>query len=291
MGYSLSKEGVSFWRTKPIYRESGNASSLRISQKDGSFYDFSANIKGSFIDLIKLTKGLKNVEDAKKFLDGKGFQNEEKSFDTHPKIKVNKIINLKENLFPNYSFYLKKGISQETLNRYECGVCFSQKMNNRFVFVIRDEDGNIVGLAGRDLYDNGARIKWKLLGDKRFWIYPSWAAEEAERLGYVIIVESIGDMIAVNEAGYWNVVPLFGVALFPKMLNFLSSLKVKKVYVALNNDSGKAENIGQKNAQTVKEKLSKLIESSNIEILTLEKNDFGSCNKEENQLFLQKCIK
>ena len=89
----------------------------------------------------------------------------------------------------------------------------SGKLNNRIVFPIFNMDGtDIEGFAGRDLLDRDT--KWKLMGAKRLWIYPFFLPEVQEAImekQEVILVESIGDFLALYEAGIFNVLVLFGV--------------------------------------------------------------------------------
>ena len=57
-GYVLIEHPKEF-RTRPLYRESGNATSLRINKNTGNWIDFGACIGGNLLELIRITKGFK----------------------------------------------------------------------------------------------------------------------------------------------------------------------------------------------------------------------------------------
>lgn len=286
LGFSLQSENASFWRATPVYRESNNRTSLRIRKSNGSFVDFSAGIKGSIYELIRLTLGFSSVKEAQKWADEHEIDitiAEEK-----PKIKAKRKFKETEStgLLPHYSFYTKepRNISENVLRELECGIQMSGKQNNRFVFVIRDEDGDIVGLSGRDLLTRDH--KWKHLGSKTQWTYPLSAVPFIEESRTVILVESIGDMLALRNAGFYNVLVIFGLDLSNKLNNFIASLNVQKIIICTNNDINKKENWGQLAAEKIREKLSKVIEEDKVEIKVPEAGDLGEMTKEDIQNFI-----
>jgi DNA primase len=288
LGFDLKNDGPSFWRCFPIYRESSNATSLRIAKNTGSFIDFSANVKGSIYDLIKLTLGLSSLKEAKQWMEGEG--HEIQFIEKKPKIILDKKIEAKyyENLMPSFSFYEKRGISLETLENFECGVCFSGKQNNHLVFVIRDENGDVKGVVGRDLL--GGRVKWKKLGDSRRWVFPLSALSEAEAAGEIFLVESIGDMLALWDVGVKNVIVLFGIELSSRVLSIISSLSIKKIHISLNNDANKDKNWGQLASESMKNKLSKVVDLEKIQIFPPPEGDWGDLPKEERLTFIKEYL-
>jgi len=279
LGYDLHNEGSAFWRALPIYRESSNTTSLRIAKENGSFIDFSANIKGSLEGLVKITLGLSSIKEAKEWMqsEGSSFEKIEKK----AKIFVDKKIELKytQNLMPHYSFYKSRGISEETLNKFECGVCFSGKQNNRFVFVIRDEFDEVKGVAGRDII--GGRVKWKLMGDKRKWIFPLFSVKTAEERKEIFLVESIGDMLSLYEIGVNNVIVLFGIDISGRLINLLSTLNLKRIFISVNNDTSKEKNWGSLAAEGIKNKLSKIIDEDIIKIALPPSGDWNEMEEQK----------
>ena len=106
-------------------------------------------------------------------------------------------------LLPHYSFYKNKGISEDILRDLKGGLATEGSMYQRFVFPIYNKDFLIHGFSGRDMSNNPNKAKWKHMGSKTSWIYPyyvksngfSLTAESIKEKGFIILVESIGDMI------------------------------------------------------------------------------------------------
>ena len=79
-----------------------------------------------------------------------------------------------DKLFPNYSFYKKKGISEETQKKFQVGLAGVGKMYRRMVFPIYNEHQQIIGFSGRKVDDNNNYPKWKHLGKRNSWVYPAF---------------------------------------------------------------------------------------------------------------------
>lgn len=287
IGYDLRNESSSYWRALPLYRESGNASSLRIAKDSGAFTDFAANIKGDLFELVQLSLGLSNIEEAKTWVAETGFS---KTYvERKPKIVLDKQINSKysDDLMPHFSFYesAPRNISLDIIKSFECGVCFAGKQNNRFVFVIRDEEGNVKGVAGRDLI--GGRVKWKLMGDKRKWVFPLSSIPYIEENQEVWLVESIGDMLALYDAGVKNVLVTFGIDISNGLVNFLATLPLKKLFISPNNDSSKEKNWGALGAVGIAKKLSKLIDENKIIIALPPAGDWGEMERKNRTEYVE----
>lgn len=273
LGYKLKNDG-SFWRTKPLYRESDNPTSLRICKRTGRWSDFSFNTGGSFRKLIELTCGNLDIE----MLD---IESDDIPVSQSQKIEFRKEKKLEEILLlNNHNFYLKRGISIETLRAFRGGMATKGKLYNRYVFPIYDLDENIIGYAGRDLIGY-SDIKWKLLGKKNKWVYPSFlCCKDIEKERSVILVESIGDALALFENGIKNVLVLFGVSLSNSVTCFLIKCKVNKVYISLNNEPDN-NNIGNQAASKIEYKIRNLFQEVTIKLPT--KKDFGEMSKDEIQ--------
>ena len=77
-------------------------------------------------------------------------------------------------------------------------------------------------MSGRKLEIESKRPKWIHYGQKSKWIYPSFVNEKyIKQSGEVILVESIGDMLSLWEAGVKNTIVLFGVNLSKTILFYL----------------------------------------------------------------------
>ena len=281
LGFSLHSENANFWRARPIYRESNNNTSLRINKETGAFQDYSAGIHGDFYKLLEISLNLSDYQSARKWLDEKAPDIEIKQ--PTPKIKVDKKFDSDygENLLRHYSFYTNREnpIREAVLEEFECGIQMSGKMNNRFVFLVRDDNFNIVGLAGRDLLSRDN--KWKLMGGKSHWEFPMQSIPHIKKTKEVFLVESVGDMLALYNAGYKNVFVMFGLALMPRLLNKIASLNPNRVIICTNDDSDSKKNEGQVAAEKIKKKLSKLMDEDSILIMLPPNGDLGDSNPEE----------
>jgi DNA primase len=180
------------------------------------------------------------------------------------------------------SFWNARGISDETLEVFGGGVCTGGRMSYRYIFPIFNRKFKLVGVSGRDILNrNSKRPKWKHIGDKYDWLYPSLLNKgiilSKKR---VFLVESIGDMLALWDAGIKNVLVLFGLNVSSSMISLLLQLDPREVILSLNNDSNK-NFAGNHAAQKASSKLLKHFDKNQVKIVFPSKNDFGDMSKEE----------
>jgi hypothetical protein len=287
LGYTNLQDSGSVYRTKPLYRESGNDTVLCIFKNSGYFKDHGREeFKGPFEELVRLTLNLKSCKEAARWL---GKTDYAETRDYHQKqvecIGVDKIFD-QENLsliIKDYSYWNQRGISSKILEKFKCGVdngVEGGKMQNRYIFPIFDSDLNIIGLSGRKLEAQSKRPKWLHYGSKSKWIYPAFLNEkEIKDKSEVILVESIGDMLSLWENGITNCIVLFGVNLSKPVLFHLIKLKVKKIIIALNNDGH--NKAGNKGALKILDLLNYYFTKNNSLIALPPKNDFNEMSKEE----------
>jgi hypothetical protein len=283
MGYRIHCETNGYYRMKPLYRNSGNDSVLSVNKKTGWYTDFKTGESGPFYKLVAMSKNV-SYKEALEIIGEK---------ETHEEVKVSNIINhdmpilfnkeeIKE-LLPSYNFYNKKGISTDTLKYFLSGYCTYGKMSDRYVFPIFHKSGELRGLAGRDV-TNKKSIKWKNLGHTKTWDYPYFfnkdyilAAKE------IILVESIGDMLALWECGIRNVLVCFGTKIGQETLLTAISSNPSRVIISMNfdqpDDNGKCA--GQEAANKIHKKLTSWFNPNKILISFPEENDFGSMTKEQ----------
>lgn len=280
IGYNLNDYGNS-WRTMPLYRASGNNMSISIKKSTGEWFDYSAKIGGSLPYLVKLTLNV-SMEEARRMFNSTAILTmpieeveQAKIFDKELLLKLNK----------DYSYWINRGISKETLQIFEGGIAGKVgKMANRYVFPIFDLRDNLVGFSGRYLTKTFDKIpKWKILGDKMNWIYPykynNHFIKEKEE---VILVESIGDMLSLWESGIKNVLVVFGVEVSSDIINFLIRLNLKKVIIAFNNDEDNGF-VGNDSAEKARNQLCSFFDLNQIEIRLPCKNDFNVMTVQEIQ--------
>jgi|ETNvirenome_6_85_1030632.scaffolds.fasta_scaffold20317_3 DNA primase len=289
IGYSLSDQGK-YFRTKPLYRDSSSATVLSIRKADGVWKDFRQDIGGSLEDLVRLTLRLKSKSDTTKWMSDRGLNADREIRKIEPKVVQTKVFKneLLYKLVQDHSYWLKRGISADTLDLFQGGTTFSGKMAYRYVFPIFNNKKQIIGFAGRDLKpDQGDdakffRPKWKLIGDKSKWRFPLIINHEIIRKSKeAVLVESIGDMLSLWEHGIKNCIVTFGVSLSPDTLSLLTRLDPDRIFLSFNNDSNNSS-AGNKGAYHARKKLLKFFDENQITIKLPEgHNDFNEMHIKE----------
>ncbi len=263
LGYNLSESANEF-RAKPIYRESDNPLSLRICKATGKWNDFGTGEHGEFKDLIK--KSDKNL-DISKFqdviLENRYSKNLKFAATFEP-------IDLKR----DYSYWKGRGISEGTQDIFEFGIDTNWKLRGRQVFVIKNEDSQILGFDGRATWQiSGNTPKWKKIGKKNNWIFPLQSLEFCQKSRTVILVESIGDCLSLYECGIKNVFVTFGLSISSVLMSKIIEINPKRIVIALNNDSDTQS--GQKAAAKMKSQLSNFFDDNQIKIHLPNNGDFN----------------
>lgn len=283
MGYVLRDNGKEF-RTRPIYRDSGNATSLAIKKDNGFWIDYSENIKGHFPELIKISLGLKDLSEAEDYIENKGY-NFKVPEKVQPKLKQYRIFPKEylDELEPDHKYWTDKGISAPTVAQFQGGVCKKGRMRNRYVFPIFDSKGNLTGYTGRYIYKikDKSFPKWLHYGDKAYWKYPLHVnGKIIDNSDKIILVESIGDMLSLWEAGVKNVMVMFGIDVNINVINFLIRLDPESIIISFNNDEDN-NYVGNKAAEKVKVRFLKYFDEGQIKIKLPLKNDFGDMTTKE----------
>ena len=281
LGYKLKDYGREY-RTKPLYRESDNDTVLKIYKDSGHWFDFKENISGDFNSLVSMTLKLENPEKAKEWLKDKNFTFNRNFEPTKPLLKSTKKfdIDLLNNLEIDNKYWNKRGVSNETLLDFKGGVAKAGKMKNRYVFPIFDLKENIIGFSGRDI-TGISKIKWKHLGEKNDFLYPLFLnLNEIEKQKEIILVESIGDMLSLYQAGVKNILVTFGTNLSLSILNYCLKTDMKKIYISLNNDSNR-NHAGNIAAEKTYARLKRYFDDKQLKISLPTKKDFGEMTKEE----------
>ena len=275
LGYKLFLDGHKFYRCKPIYRNSDNNNSLRVNRKNGWFIDFGEGIRGSIVDLVALSLNLKKLEDAKEWLAGNQY-NIYHQEDTGAIIEYSQKIypeTMLDKLIKDHTYWNKRGIDTDTVKRYEGGIAISGSMENRYTFPIRDKNKKVIGFVGRDLTGKKP-AKWKICGPKSEFCYPYFNISECRDKKQIIIVESIGDCLALGNAGINNVIVIFGISLSEKLISLMAGICPQKIFIALNNDD-KNNFVGQKAAVKIEEKLSNFFNPDVVVTALPTLKDFG----------------
>jgi hypothetical protein len=280
LGHRLTDNGDS-WRTSAIYRGGRNGTSILIYKNSGVWYDYGQGIGPCpYHKLVELTLNTSDPEAIEKFL--VEFENKT-SAPQNEYIEMSKIYpqSVLDDLLPSYKFYLDKKISEKTLKKYNCGFSGSGKLYRRIVFPIFNEHGQIIGFSGRKIDQDNDAPKWKHLGKRREWVYPfynrgstPWESDEE-----IVLVESIGDSLALTENGIEKHFVLFGLSPSSALIGCLLGLNPKKIIISTNNDSDSDLNRGQVAALKVYLDLSGFFPTDRLEIRPPLANDFGDMHE------------
>jgi hypothetical protein len=277
LGYSLQDCG-SHWRTRAIFRNGKTSTSLIIYKDSGVWRDFGGDEQAKpFTALVKETLKTEDPKALKEYLINN--PNQKESFTPKEEvIEMEKIYpeSYLEKLLPMKTFYEKRGISAEVQTEFKCGYAGGGKMYRRIVFPIYNLDGQIHGFSGRSITNDENVPKWKHMGKKSSWLYPhQLSSSSIEDTEEVILVESIGDCLALHENGFKNVLVTFGLDASSAMISYLNSFNLKKIIIATNNDKDKESNSGGMAAIKTAAKLSQVFDFSLIRINPPLSNDFG----------------
>lgn len=258
----------------------GDKLHLTVDKKTGNWYNYKTSSGGPISYLVKETLNV-SIGDAKKWLkDRYNFEQTSQS-----KIEIHDTLNCPETfdcslltkLSPDHSYWIKRGLSADTLSFFQGGVVKSGKLANRYVFPIFNSRKQIVGFTGRSLNDHP--IKWFHRGKTSEWVYPAFFnVKHIQEKREVIFVEGIGDMLKLWECDVRHALVNFGLNISGSVLNFLFKVRPQKIYLAFDNDSSKA---GEKAAYKAKEKLIKHFDEKKIFVKLALNKDFGEMTKEE----------
>jgi hypothetical protein len=284
LGYRLIDCG-DHWRSAAVYREGDNPTALKIYKDTGVWMDFVEN-KGSkpLEALVRLT-----VKDPQRCAEILGSSNNVAPAVYRPKqtTEMEKIYPPEslDKLFPNYNFYLGRKISESTQKAFQAGLAGVGKMYRRTVFPIYNEYHQIIGFSGRKVDDNNNYPKWKHIGRRNNWVYPAFnkhigVNEEIESKEEVILVESIGDAMALYEQGIKNVLVMFGLSVNSHIINYLNSKSINRIFISTNNDFDSGENRGLVAAMKTFIKLSSYFDLERLFIKFPPKpyNDYGDAH-------------
>jgi hypothetical protein len=193
-----------------------------------------------------------------------------------------------ENLLPHLDFYSKKMISPDTLNFYKCGYATAGQLFRTIVFPIYNSQGEIHGFSARaTIWNKDSTFpKWKHLGKKTNWVYPlhvkrggvEIVREKIAETGTVIIVESIGDSMALFENGYANNLVTFGLGISSKLCSTLVELNPDKIIIAYNNDATSELNHGLVSSCKSYLQLCSVFDHTKLQIKLPLANDFSDMN-------------
>ena len=123
-------------------------------------------------------------------------------------ISINPGLHFRLRIDPTHKYGLNRGLTRETINYFEAGLCLSKgRFSRRYVFPIHDEHGNLIGYAGRSI--DGSEPKYLFPSSKRGF-HKRYILFNLHRLlrtekplaNRVVLVEGFFGCAKVNQAGY-----------------------------------------------------------------------------------------
>lgn len=286
IGYNLRDQDNMWYRASAVYRGGGNPSTLAINKETGAWKDFKTGDKGSLRELIRLTLNISHDEVREKFKD---LQTKSSHKPSRPKLlpEEGEIFSpsVLDNFLQDNSYWNERGITDETLEPFKGGVCSAGVMKNRYTFPVFNSRQDLVGITGRYIYnikEASLTKKWKIKGAKKNWRYPLQVnAKILKKIKKVILVESIGDMLALWQAGYKHVMVTFGTEISLSIINLMLTLDPDQIILSFNDDSGRGD-AGNNAAKKEYKKLSKYFDQNQLRIcLPTGQNDFGGMSSDE----------
>lgn len=218
----------------------------------------------------------------------------QKNSDTNQKIIREHIVN---SLKIPAQYYIDRGYSVDILKKYDVGLCHNPKkeMHNRVVVPVYDTEFKyMIGCTGRSIYTKCNKCdsyhieqcpeefnlhkhsKWKHnTGFKtQDHLYNMWFAKKyIANTGYVILVESPGNVWRLEENNIHNSVAIFGTNLSAQQKLLLDASGAMTIFVIMDNDEA-----GAKAAQNIYNKCHKTYKIHNI---LISKNDIGEMDNKE----------
>ncbi len=283
LGYMLQDCG-SHWRSNALYRSGKNKTALIIYKDTGVWKDFGADNEAKpFSMLLKQTLKTEDPKTIQKYINYIP-KSSEPVKEVEEKIQMDKIYpeSYLDKLLPVRDFYLKKNISEKTQKLFRCGYAGGGKMYRRMVFPIYDLNNQIHGFSGRTVVIGDNIPKWKHMGRKTDWVYPHHLSHDSiDETREVILVESIGDCMALYEAGFKNILMLAGLDISSKVMSYLNSFDLDRIIVAMNNDKDKETNSGGIATIKTVAKLSQIYDLDRICVNPPLANDFGDMLESE----------
>lgn len=182
---------------------------------------------------------------------------------------------IRSNLIIPADYYLSRGYTASVLDKYDVGLCNkpNKEMSNRIVVPIYDQNHQyMIGCTGRSIYskcdtcqsfhanerpcpaphERYLYSKWKhsLNFKSQNTLYNFWYAKDhIKKLGYVILVESPGNVWRLEESGIHNSVGIFGCSLSDRQKIILDSSGAMSIVILTDNDEA-----GQKAAEQIDQK-------------------------------------
>lgn len=205
-------------------------------------------------------------------------------------------------------YYIKRGYSPLILDKYDIGLCTKngKMMTDRVVVPVYDSTYKyMIGCLGRSIFEKCPKCgtyhnpikecpvketkylfgKWKNSKDflSHSCLYNYWFAKEhIKKSRAAILVESVGNVLKLEEAGIKNSVGIFGTELSTEQRMILDSSGALSLILIMDNDKA-----GKIAAEKITQQCEKIY---NVITITPPANDIGEMNIKDIQDLLPKDI-
>lgn len=206
---------------------------------------------------------------------------------------------VRRNLTIPSQYFIDRGFSAKILDKYDIGDCKSsnKEMNGRAVVPIYDQAyTTMIGCTGRSIFNKcencksfhdshttcpDSELAWKMskwkhsVGFKtQDSLYNFWFAKDhIKETGYVILVESPGNVWKLEENNIHNSVALFGSNLSDRQKTILDMSGAMSIVVIMDNDEA-----GDKARRQINDKCNR---TYNIKHIKINKNDIAEMTNDE----------
>lgn len=139
-------------------------------------------------------------------------------------------------------YYIKKGFSEDILNRFSIGDCWNpqKQMFGRAVCPVFDTDkDSLIGSAGRLIEDKPYLAKWKFSWKLKTgsYFYGFWEAlDYISQSKSVILVEGQMDVVKLHEFGYNQTIGCFGANITDSQIKLLNETGIYNITILMDGD-------------------------------------------------------
>ncbi len=249
----LKRSGQNLRGKCPLHEGQGERT-LSVSLDRDLFFCFSCRAGGNVLDFCSKIDGSTIREAALKlqtlFLVGdretkpepKAREREQEQ-PVEPEV-INPPLGFELRVDPGHEYGQSRGVSREMLEQFGVGFCLSKgTFAGRFVFPLQNEQGELIGYAGRSLDDSEPKYQFpsSVKGFQKRHVLWNFHREVRE-LGpdaEVIVVEGFFDLMRVKEVGY-PCVALLGSGISQEQEDLLSTYFKRVILMLDGDDAGKA---------------------------------------------------
>lgn len=277
-GYTVI-EHSNYYQIPALWRGGSDPTSVVVYPSNNTVIDFVANEKFNIEELLCKVAGIASKFELRKFLDEKNIKII-KTSRSGVVMQIQKPFPLEviKNLYPDYTYFIGRGIREETIKTFRGGVCGEGRLKNRFVFPVFNSKGQIIGLFGRAI-DSHVLPKYKILGKKGMFVYPAFVNfKQISEAKEVILVESPVCVFKLWDCNIKNTLCLFGTEISNAILNFCIKINAKRIIISTNNEQSM---IGNNASIKMADRLRRYFDHEQVLIHLPLKKDFGEMSCKE----------